>query len=83
MPEVRTAMVEQQRTIGEASDTVVEGRDIGTVVFPHAELKVFLTASPEERARRRTLQHAGGGHDVDAAAVLEAIVKRDAGRLHP
>jgi CMP/dCMP kinase len=77
MPAVRTAMVEQQRALAETSDTVVEGRDIGTVVFPGAELKVFLTASPEERARRRTLQHAGGGHDVDAVAVLDAIVKRD------
>jgi cytidylate kinase len=57
-PEVRTALVTQQRRIGAAQDTVMEGRDIGTVVFPHAELKVFLTASAEVRAKRRAAQNA-------------------------
>ena len=52
-PEVRAALVERQRDFMRAGDWVAEGRDIGTVVAPHAELKVFLTASPEERARRR------------------------------
>lgn len=52
-PEVRAALVERQRDLMKSGDWVAEGRDIGTVVAPHAELKVFLTASPEERARRR------------------------------
>ena len=74
---VRTAMVEQQREIGAGHDIVVEGRDIGTVVFPNAELKVFLTASAEERARRRALQQAAVGHEVDPDSVKRAIVARD------
>ena len=52
-PAVRAALVERQRELMREGDWVAEGRDIGTVVAPHAELKVFLTASPEERARRR------------------------------
>ncbi|HET6351196.1 MAG TPA: (d)CMP kinase [Coriobacteriia bacterium] len=76
-PKVRTAMVEQQRAIGRASNIVVEGRDIGTVVFPDAEVKVFLTASAEERARRRAAQNAARGMASDAAATLEAMKRRD------
>ena len=57
-PSVREALVGQQRRIGRAGDYVVEGRDIGTVVFPEAEVKVFLTASDEERAHRRVRQNA-------------------------
>lgn len=76
-PRVREAMVAQQRAIGMAGDIVVEGRDIGTVVFPDAEVKVFLTASAEERARRRTAQQVAVGHDVDATEVRKAIEKRD------
>ena len=56
----------------------MEGRDIGTVVFPDAELKVFLTASAEERARRRAAQQAATGATVETAAVQEAIARRDA-----
>jgi cytidylate kinase len=74
---VREAMVAQQRALGGADDIVVEGRDIGTVVFPDAELKVFLTASPEERARRRVAQQAESGIESDSAAVHDAIVRRD------
>jgi len=55
-PEVRTAMVERQRALMAGGDWVAEGRDIGTVVAPQAELKIFLTASPEERAARRATQ---------------------------
>ena len=62
---VRSAMVEVQRRAGAAGDWVVEGRDIGTVVFPSAELKVFLTASAAERARR----HVGGGHTVAVVVI--------------
>lgn len=77
MPLVREAMVAQQRTIAASSDIVVEGRDIGTVVFPDAELKVYLTATAEERARRRTAQQAATGHVVDPSGVRESILRRD------
>jgi cytidylate kinase len=75
--EVRQAMVAQQRLLGGADDIVIEGRDIGTVVFPDAKLKVFLTASPEERARRRSAQQAESGIETDSDGVREAIVRRD------
>lgn len=79
LPAVRAALVEQQRAIAATDDIVMEGRDIGTVVFPDAELKVFLTASPEERARRRALQNAERGFgQTDPAVILEELVARDA-----
>ena len=75
--EVRATMVEQQRLLAQHQDIVIEGRDIGTVVFPQAQLKVFLTATPEERARRRAEQQAGAGAAVDAGGVRDAITRRD------
>jgi cytidylate kinase len=72
-PRVREALVERQRELIAAGDYVAEGRDIGTVVSPEAPLKVFLTASDEERARRRAAET---GEDVEA--VLEAQRSRDA-----
>ena len=72
-PEVREAMVAQQRALIESGDYVAEGRDIGTVVSPDAPLKVYLTASPEERARRRAGE---SGEEVEA--VLAAQSDRDA-----
>lgn len=77
MPRVREAMVAQQRHLAEESDIVVEGRDIGTVVFPNAELKVYLTATAAERARRRAAQQAEAGLAVDEAGVQEALIRRD------
>jgi CMP/dCMP kinase len=74
---VREAMVAQQRHLAEDADIVVEGRDIGTVVFPDAALKVYLTATPEERARRRSAQHAASGIDVEHTGVLDALMRRD------
>ncbi|MBI5231385.1 MAG: (d)CMP kinase [Coriobacteriales bacterium] len=74
---VREAMLAQQRSIAEGRDVVVEGRDIGTVVFPQAEVKVYLTASPHERARRRTAEQAERGHAVEHEEVLESIERRD------
>ena len=71
-PGVRTAMLEPQRALAQNHDVVAEGRDIGTVVFPDAEVKVFLTADPRVRAQRRVLQRHGG--DVDDARVLESEV---------
>ena len=77
-PSVRTALVDQQRRIGNAGNYVVEGRDIGTTVFPDAEIKVFLTASFEERARRRVLQHAERGvGSTDYEEVLADLRRRD------
>ena len=71
-PGVRTAMLEPQRAVAQNHDVVAEGRDIGTVVFPDAEVKVFLTADPRVRAQRRVLQRHGG--DVADARVLESEV---------
>jgi CMP/dCMP kinase len=80
LPEVRAALLELQRRLGVAGGVVAEGRDIGTVVFPGAQAKFFLTASPEVRARRRCdeLQAAPGREGpVDYAATLAEIVERD------
>lgn len=77
VPAVRQALVAQQRTLADANDTVVEGRDIGTVVFPHADVKVFLTASAEERARRRQLDMAAQGLDIGQAEVQARLERRD------
>lgn len=77
-PAVREALVAQQQRIGRAGDYVVEGRDIGTVVFPESPAKVFLTASAEERARRRVAQNEQRGiGSTDYDEVLADIVKRD------
>ena len=75
---VREALVDQQRRIGAAGNYVVDGRDIGTVVFPNAELKIFMTASAEERAKRRVLQNEERGvGSTDYDEVLADIVRRD------
>src|SRR5437763_1658702 len=71
-PEVRAALVDQQRRLLASGDWVAEGRDIGSVVAPEAEVKVFLTAAPEERARRRATELG-----VDPATVLAEQVIRD------
>ena len=78
VPAVREALVAQQQRIGRAGDYVVEGRDIGTVVFPEAELKVFLTASDEARAKRRVIQNRERGvGSTSYEEVLADIVRRD------
>ncbi|SDJ95404.1 (d)CMP kinase [Streptomyces indicus] len=76
VPEVRTRITELQRSIAAAAPhgIVVEGRDIGTTVLPHADLKIFLTASPEARAARRSGELKG----ADVNATREALLKRDA-----
>ena len=75
---VRQALVAQQQRIGSSGNYVVEGRDIGTVVFPSAEVKVFLTASPEERARRRVKQNEERGIGLtDYNDVFVDIMRRD------
>lgn len=78
VPAVRQALVEQQRRIGSEGNYVVEGRDIGTEVFPQAEYKVFLTASAEERAHRRVRQNVDRGvGSIDYDEVLADIIRRD------
>jgi cytidylate kinase len=76
-PPVRDAMKRIQRRMAEGIDVVTEGRDQGSVVFPHAELKVFLTASPEERARRRHREEIDRGHSSTLESVLESQSRRD------
>lgn len=76
-PAVREALVALQRKMGERQDSVMEGRDIGTVVFPDAQVKVFLTASPQERARRRVEQLRERGSQANYEQILSDIVARD------
>jgi CMP/dCMP kinase len=74
---VRKKLVELQQKMGKAKRIVMDGRDIGTVVFPDAELKIFMTASSEVRAQRRYDELINKGHDVSLEEVLENIEKRD------
>ncbi len=75
--QVREALLVKQRLLIEAGDYVVEGRDIGTVVAPEAPVKLFLTADPEERARRRAAELSRRGHASEAVEVRRAIEERD------
>ncbi|NLV81337.1 MAG: (d)CMP kinase [Rhodococcus sp.] len=78
VPQVRTLLVAAQQQLGRASGrAVVEGRDIGTAVFPDADVKVFLTASAQARARRRNTQNIAEGRGDDYDAVLAAVQRRD------
>jgi cytidylate kinase len=77
IPGVRAALVARQRALGAERGVVMEGRDIGTVVFPDADVKVYLDASPEERARRRANDASHSGGQVGEAAVAAAIQARD------
>lgn len=75
--EVRSKLVEQQQAMGQNKAIVMDGRDIGTVVFPNAELKIFMTASAETRAQRRFDELQEKGDDVSYEAVLKNVVERD------
>jgi len=77
LPTVRETLVARQRALGAGGGVVMEGRDIGTVVFPDADVKIYLDASPEERARRRANDVAHTGSQAGQAAVAEAIEARD------
>ena len=77
VPEVRSFLMEMQRTMAEKHSVVMDGRDIGTVVLPDADLKIFLTASAGERARRRYLELQQRGSDASYAEVLRDIEYRD------
>lgn len=78
-PEVREAMKHLQRRLAAGRDVVTEGRDQGSEVFPQAELKVFLTASPDERARRRHQEEVARGQAVSLEAIRTAQARRDEG----
>jgi cytidylate kinase len=79
LPAVRQALVEAQRNFaGRPGGAVLDGRDIGTVICPRADVKIFVTASPEARAQRRALELASRGERFDYAAILADIARRDA-----
>jgi cytidylate kinase len=77
LSEVRRKLVEQQQLMGKDKGIVMDGRDIGTVVFPEAELKVFMTASAETRAKRRYKELLERGHNLSYKDVLENVTTRD------
>ncbi len=77
LPKVRDVLVEGQRRLGAGGAIVMEGRDIGTVVFPRADVKIYLDASPEERARRRATDPAHSGGPAAIADVASALTARD------
>ncbi len=76
-PEVREALLQRQRAFAVAPGLVADGRDMGTVIFPGADAKIFLTASPEERAQRRYKQLIDKGESVSLAALVDQVQKRD------
>lgn len=77
LPQVRQALLERQRDFAQAPGVVADGRDMGTVVFTDAPVKIYLTASAEERAKRRFLQLQEKGKDADIEKILKEIVERD------
>ncbi|GAB6975328.1 (d)CMP kinase [Prevotella falsenii] len=77
VPFVRAALVAQQQKMGEDKGIVMDGRDVGTVVFPNAELKIFVTASPEVRAQRRYDELKAKGMEADFEEILENVKQRD------
>ena len=74
---VRDFLLDTQRDLTKKYDVVMDGRDIGTVVLPDADLKFYLTAAPEVRALRRVKQHRAAGQEVDEAKILQEILQRD------
>ena len=77
IPEVRTFLVRQQQAMGETQSIVMDGRDIGTVVFPHADLKIFMTASPEVRVQRRYDELKAKGMEVTPEEIRKNLEERD------
>jgi cytidylate kinase len=77
IPGVRRALVAKQRAMGERASVVMEGRDIGTVVFPHADVKVFLDADPRERVRRRLGDVRAAGEEIPETALAAQMKERD------
>ncbi|HMF79199.1 MAG TPA: (d)CMP kinase [Bryobacteraceae bacterium] len=77
VPAVRRALLSVQRAMAEKNSVVMEGRDIGSVVFPHAQVKIFLDADPEERARRRALELQAAGSSINMESVAGEMQQRD------
>lgn len=77
LPQVRAFLLDFQRQLARENNVIMDGRDIGTVVLPRAEVKVFLTAAPEARARRRLLELEMRGQQADYDTILKEIVQRD------
>lgn len=75
--EVRYLMVDVQRNIGKVSSVILDGRDIGSYVFPNADYKFFLVATPEERGKRRYKELVNKGYDVNLEEIINDIIKRD------
>ena len=75
--EVRTYLVDMQREISRTSSVVMDGRDIGTTVLPDADVKIFMQASPEVRAKRRLLEETARGNNIDLATLTAEIIRRD------
>ena len=82
IPEIRELMVNLQRKMTEGKNVIMEGRDITTVVFPHANVKIYLDADVEERARRRYKENKEKGMQVTFEETLEAVKKRDYNDMH-
>ncbi|MBC8535526.1 (d)CMP kinase [Feifania hominis] len=82
IPEVRQFLLALQRDIAARQDVIMDGRDIGTVVLPHADIKIFLTASTEDRARRRFEELRQRGQSVDFDQILRDIAERDYNDSH-
>ena len=77
IPEVRAFLLEMQRQLAAEQSVVMDGRDIGTVVLPQAQVKIFLTASPEQRALRRWKELRAKGQEADLAVIQAEIIQRD------
>lgn len=82
IPAVRAFLLDLQRRLAAENNVVMDGRDIGTVILPNAQVKIFLTASPEERARRRMLEYEQKGQKVDFDQLLAEIKQRDYNDSH-
>lgn len=77
LPQVRAFLLEQQRQMAREQSVIMDGRDIGTVVLPNAQVKIFLTADPKERARRRYQEYLDKGQPADLDAILADVLLRD------
>ncbi len=82
IPEVRTFLLDMQRSFARTNNVVMDGRDIGTVVLPDAQIKIFLTADPEDRARRRYEELLQRGQQTDYDTVLKDLIQRDYNDSH-
>lgn len=82
IPEVRAFLLDLQRNLAATRNVIMDGRDIGTVVLPDATVKIYLTAAPEARARRRWLELKEKGSDITEAQVLEEVLQRDYNDTH-